>query len=213
MAETLIVNRLISSIEMSSDDERAEAFKELTDSILNGTASPLTTPEIDWLCHLVTDLAEQVSASEWYMGNVWSLLLTAKKSPQIRKLALQILANRRARCRFMAFNYIDAEFPGDARDAYVRYEKDTDPELLHVLGWFVRTANPSKAVHFWIDAISYPMSVTLRDTLELEIVGLGMEEHLQRLRELQARYPTSGLIKTISNNLEKKLKAQRDNVR
>jgi hypothetical protein len=194
---------------IGSDDQRAGEYQRLSGAIVGGTAPPLTPAEVEGLIREVEAAALGSRPGDWCLQNMWQLLSTATKAPDVRELAHRTLLSPRSRARFMAFNYINENFPDEAADLYRRYEKDADPELLYALGWFILPHEPARAAHLWIDAFRGPGSIPLRDTLELEIAGFGAEEHLRRLRELQKENPAAGPIRALADNLEEALRRKR----
>jgi hypothetical protein len=201
--ETAMQNRLVSINVCEPDDRRAAAYQRLTQAVKEGSAPSLTIDELQMLCRDVEAAAKDSLPTEWCLRCMWSLLSTSKANETVRAMAYRGLADNGARCRFMAFNYLSCNYPDEGRVLYEQHVNDQDPELLYSLAWFIRPHDGVKATHLLIDAIMLPTSVGLWDTLELEIIGLGEEEHLQRLREMQNEHWDA---KVIADNLEMKLR-------
>jgi hypothetical protein len=199
-------NRLVPINALGPDDHRAEAYKRLAEAIVGGSAPSLTSDELEMLCHDVEAAAKAPLPSDRCLRTMWSLLSTSKGNHMVRATAYRTLADKGARCRFMAFNYVHSNYPGESPALYQQHLNDSDPELLYALSWFIRSHNSTMATHLLIDAITLPSSATLRDTLELEIIGFGEEEHLRRLRGLQEKQSDVNMIKSLADNLETKLR-------
>jgi hypothetical protein len=202
-------NRLVTINGFGSDDDRAAAYKRLAAAIVEGTASCLTSDELEMLRYDTESAAKALVPSAWCLLNMWNLLSTASGNLIIREMAYRILANKTARCRVMAINYVLSNYPGEAPGLYQQYVNDQDPELLSALAWFIRPHDSTKATHLLIDAFILPITTMLWDTLELEIIGFGEEEHLRRLRDLQNNRSDGGLLKSLADNLETKLRSNK----
>jgi hypothetical protein len=123
-------NNLGPILALEDDDERATALRQLAEAINSGSASALVERDVATLAEEVEVGAHRLEPTDWCFVTMWRLLWTVRDRPQVLEMARRILADREARCRYMAFTYIHLNSPEQAERLFHQYETDSDPELL-----------------------------------------------------------------------------------